>query len=284
MDLTVERTGDGVAIWRLNRPHRNNALGGTLFRDLLEAAKEASADKSIAAIVTSQTGPSWSVGGDMRELANVGDASLEEAWAGTALGGDKGLTFGEQVDGSPNEFGIGQWVNHFRRTPKPLIAAIDGPVAGGGLGLAMLHDIRIASTKATFTAGFTRIGLSPEMGLTWFLPRIMGMAPATEFLLGGSVLSADEALRFGLVSRVVEPGQAELEAIRQATTLARLSPDAVQSTLCLLRNSLSSSFDDQLRSEWSSMSKLFGSVYFRDAVAKLLADFSPASPTPGSSS
>lgn len=266
--MDVEVTRSGSVLWlRLNRPHRNNALGGTMFRDLLAAVRQADADDTVAAVVTSQVGPSWCVGGDIDDLGAIDDRTLPELWAGTDLGGEKGIA--PLADPSTDDLGIGRWVLEFQRCEKPMIAAMNGQVAGGGLGLALLHDLRIASENATFTAGFTRIGLGPEMGISAALPRAVGEAVAFDMLLANRTLTAAEALAAGLVSRVVPAADLEATALEAATAIAACPPAAIAATRGLVRTASRNAPEQVLREEWAVEIERFADPQFRSAVARL---------------
>lgn len=266
MDVEVTRSGP-ILLLRLNRPHRNNALGGTMFRDLLGAVREADADDTVAAIVTSQVGSSWCVGGDIDDLGAVDDRSLPELWATTDLGGEKGID--PVADPSTDDLGIGRWVLEFLRCRKPTIAAMDGQVAGGGLGLALLHDLRVASENATFTAGFTRIGLGPEMGLSAALSRAVGEAMAFDMLLANRTLTAAEALAAGLVSRVVPSDDLEGTALRTAQAIADCPPAAIAATRGLVQNASRNALVQVLQDEWAVEIERFADPQFRSAVRRL---------------
>jgi 2-(1,2-epoxy-1,2-dihydrophenyl)acetyl-CoA isomerase len=268
VDVEISRSGR-VVVLRLNRPERNNALGGTIFRDLLLAAQDANKDDAVGAIVTSQVGPSWCVGGDINDLAAADGRSLPELWASPDLGGEKGID--PAPDPSKDELGVGRWVLEFISCRTPTIAAMRGQVAGGGLGLALLHDIRIASTDATFTAGFTRLGLSPEMGISASLPRAVGEAMASDMLLSNRTLTAAEALQAGLVSRVVELSGLEATALEVANAITDCPPAAIAQTRQLIRFSSMRSIDTVLKSEWVAQTERFADPAFRVAVAKLQA-------------
>ncbi|HYH50142.1 MAG TPA: enoyl-CoA hydratase/isomerase family protein, partial [Acidimicrobiia bacterium] len=220
-DLRVEVDG-GVAVWTIDRAAERNSIGGTLLADLLEAAADAAADDRIRAVVTAAEGPTWCVGADLADLAGQTGAPLEDLLHGSDVGGEKGLPPLTGTARSLDRLGIGQWVLALRRLEKPLIAAVEGPVAGGGLALLALHDVRIASASARFAAGFATAGVGPEMGLSWFLPRLVAPGTATDLLLSGRVVDAEEAAAIGLVQRVVLAGRAREEAIVYAERLCRL--------------------------------------------------------------
>jgi enoyl-CoA hydratase/carnithine racemase len=168
----------------LNRPEKLNALAGSMREELFAALDEASHDDSVRAVVVTGAGKGFCAGGDidfMAELRNANDAN----------GFRKLLESGRQV------------VTKIRSIEKPIVAMLNGPAAGAGLNLALACDIRIASESAKFSQAFTKIGLHPDWGGTFFLPRLIGSALACELIFTGDMISAQEAWRIGLVNRVV---------------------------------------------------------------------------------
>lgn len=269
-DLRVE-VHDGVALWTIDRARERNSIGGTLLADLLAAAGEAAADDRIRAVVTAADGPTWCVGADLADLAAHLGAPLEDLAYGRDVGGEKGLPPRTGAARCLDRLGIGHWVLAFRALEKPLVAAVDGAVAGGGLALLALHDIRIASEAARFTAGFANVGVGPEMGLSWFLPRVMPPGDAADLLLTGRVIDAAEAYRLGLVQRVAPAGGATEAALAYAAGLARLPSLAAHATVGALRAALERTLPAQLELEWRNQRDCFASGEARARVEALLA-------------
>ena len=269
-DLRVEIDG-GVARWTIDRAAENNTIGGTLLADLLAAAGEAAADDRIRVVVTTAAGSNWCVGADLADLdAHLG-APLEDLVYGSEVGGEKGLAPRTGATRRLDRLGIGHWVLAFREMEKPLVAAVDGPVAGGGLALLALHDVCLASERASFTAGFANAGVGPEMGLSWFLPRRVGSGAAADLLLTGRLVDAGEAQRLGLVQRVVAPGRVEEEALAYAARLARLPALAAQATVAAVRRAWEHPLAAHLELEWRNQRDCFASEETRQSVRDLLA-------------
>lgn len=268
MDLEVTRVREHVMLWRLNRPS-HNAYGGTLLRELIEASRAAQADDSIRAVVTTGAGPSFCVGADVADLSSLDGASLNAAFHHGLAGGDNGFTSPSAVTESLEERGIGHWVLEFLKLDKPMIAAVNGPAAGGGFCLALLHDLRVMGPAAVLTPGFTTIGLAPEMGMSWLLPRLVGQARTTELLLLNPRIGAEEAVRCGLAHRVAPDPVAE--AISIAEGIAALSPAAVAATLRLVRASGTTSLPEQLDREYRLQQTLWQTPEARTAIAGLVA-------------
>jgi enoyl-CoA hydratase/carnithine racemase len=199
-DVLVERPREGVAVVTLNRPDRLNAVKPSTIPLLVEAFDGLGADESVAAIVLTGAGRGFCAGVDL---------SAREEWPEPT---PKATTvFMRDV----HQAGVS-----LSRLPQPVIAAVNGPAAGGGFGYALACDLRIAAPTATFVASFARLGLGPDCGLSHTLPRIVGTARALEVLLTAATLTADEALALGLVSRVADDALAA--AVELATSIAAL--------------------------------------------------------------
>ena len=269
-DLRVEVDG-GVAVWTIDRAAGRNTMSGTLLADLLAAAGEAAADDRVRVVVTVAEGANWCAGADLADLdAQVG-TPLPDLLHGREVGGLKGLPFLDGAARRLDRLGIGRWVIDFRGLEKPLVAGVDGAVAGGGLALLALHDIRIASEAARFTSGFATVGVGPEMGLSWFLPRLVGPGHAADLLLTGRVVGPAEAERLGLVQQVVPAGQAAAEALAYAGRLAQLPPLAVQATIAALRASLERPLAAHLELEWVNQRECFAAEETQQQIRDLVA-------------
>lgn len=269
-DLRVELDG-GVALWTIDRLAGRNTMSGTLLADLLAAAGEAAADDRVKVVVTAAEGPNWCAGADLADLdAHLG-TPLPDLLHGKEVGGAKGLPLLTGAARRLDRLGIGRWVLAFRALEKPLVAAVDGAVAGGGLALLALHDVRIASEQARFTAGFANVGVGPEMGLSWFLPRLVGPGHAADLLLTGRVVGTAEAERLGLVQRVVPAGRATEEALDYARRLTRLPALAAQATVAALRASLERTLPAHLEVEWVNQRDCFTSQETHERLRQLMA-------------
>jgi 2-(1,2-epoxy-1,2-dihydrophenyl)acetyl-CoA isomerase len=194
----------------LDRPDRMNAMSRALLEQLLAILQELSGDATVRAVVLTGAGSSFCAGGDLRQSLKeiTGDGPIAEQTAE---------------------------LRRFMRTSqllaemdKPTIAAVNGACAGGGLGLALAADIRLASENAVFTTGFLTVGVSGDFGTTWGLSRAVGPALARELYLTGRRLGADEALRLGLVSAVHPADELMAAAEAVAVSVARQAPLAVR--------------------------------------------------------
>jgi enoyl-CoA hydratase len=202
--LTVQRPHAGVAVLQLNRPKRLNAIDDVMVGQLKETLASLAADTSVNAVVLTGAGRGFCSGIDMRDFG----PDIPEA---TAPAIDR-LRFQERMAALPQAI---------RDIPQPVIAAVNGPCVGAGLALCLAVDIRICSTTATFGDAAILLGLSgAEMGMSYFLPRIVGASVAAEWMLTGRIVSAEEADRRGLVSELVEPALLSERALEIATRIA----------------------------------------------------------------
>jgi enoyl-CoA hydratase len=212
--LTVQRPHAGVAVLQLNRPQRLNAINDVMAGELTETLAGLAADTSVTAVVITGAGRGFCSGIDMRDFG----PDMPEA---TAPAIDR-LRFQERMASLPQAI---------RDIPQPVIAAVNGPCVGAGLALCLAADIRICSTSATFGNAAILLGLSgAEMGMSYFLPRIVGASVAADWMLTGRIVSAEEADRRGLVSELVEPALLSERALEIATRIAELAPLGVQLT------------------------------------------------------
>ena len=198
--VLVERT-DGVAIVTLNRPDRLNALNRALIEALPEQLAALAADRAVRCVVLTGAGRGFCAGGDIQEM--VADAAL---------------TYEEEVAEQ----------QRFHRAPallfemrKPTIAMVNGAAAGAGLSLALACDLRIAGASARFGTAFARVGFAGDFGGTWLLTHVAGTAVARELYFTGRLIDADEALRLGVVNRVVPDAALREETLALARDLAQ---------------------------------------------------------------
>jgi enoyl-CoA hydratase len=212
--LTVQMPHAGVVVLQLNRPKRLNAIDDVMVGELKDTLAGLAADTSVNAVVLTGAGRGFCSGIDMRDFG----PDIPEA---TAPAIDR-LRFQERMASLPQAI---------RDIPQPVIAAVNGPCVGAGLALCLAADIRICSTTATFGNAAILLGLSgAEMGMSYFLPRIVGASVAADWMLTGRIVSAEEADRRGLVSELVEPALLSERALEIATGIAELAPLGVQLT------------------------------------------------------
>jgi enoyl-CoA hydratase/carnithine racemase len=213
-DLIAETVGH-VRVLRLNRPERKNALTASLGWSIVRAVAEANADDGVRVVAMTGNGDAFcsglDLGGDDQTLPDTGlseqERSLDEkGWVGRFL-------LASRFD-----------------TDKPVVAGINGAAVGAGLSLAMAADIRIAAHTARLHPGYLRAGTSPDGGLTWSLPTLVGHEAALRFLLESRFVDAEEALRRGFVSEVVAAGQLDKRLVEFCAAVAAHAPLAVRRT------------------------------------------------------
>ena len=211
--LRVER--EAHLTWlTLDRPAALNAMSRTLIRELHDFFWSLHDDRETRVLVIRGAGRAFCAGLDLKEQGQGGDDAM-----GSVQGG---LRAQRQVS---------ELVMLMRRAPQPIIAAVHGPACGGGFALALAADVRIAGESTRMNAAFIRIGLSAcDVGVSYFLPRIVGASVASELLLTGDFIHADRALATGLVSRVVPDAELENSAREMANRMMRNSPLALRLT------------------------------------------------------
>lgn len=229
------RLNEDVAIITLNRPSRFNAIDTGLSRALVESLARAG-EEARAAVVTG-AGKAFCSGADLAEL-------LEEY---ENDGPDLGRTLDEVFH---------PVVHALADCGVPTIAAINGVAAGAGLGVALGCDLRVMAESGSLTSAFTGIGLVPDSGTTWLLPRHLGVARALDFALTNRRVGPGEALSLGLCSQVVPDGELEGSAVAMATRMADLVPDSLVTTRRLIRGSGGMSFEDALAAERVEQARL----------------------------
>lgn len=200
--IVDRRIEDGVAILTMNRPDVLNAFDDEMGHALLDAVRDASGDDSVRCIVITGAGRAFSSGEDLGALAD---------------GYKKGEVpeLGRTLTDRYNPL-----VRALRAAPKPVVAAVNGVAAGAGCSVALACDFRVASEHAKFVLAFVKVGLVPDSGAVWFLTKMVGAAKAWELAATGDAVSADDALRLGLVHRVVSADVFEKEWLSLAKELA----------------------------------------------------------------
>ncbi|WP_198946173.1 enoyl-CoA hydratase/isomerase family protein [Pseudofrankia asymbiotica] len=211
--LLVDRS-EGVAVLRLNRPHRLNALDSSLVTALRTACASIADDPDVRVVMLTGAGRGFCSGIDIRDFGGeIPDASAPAI---------ERLRFQEMMAALPRAV---------RDLPQPVVAAVNGPAVGGGLALCLAADVRICAASATFGNAAIRLGLSgAEMGMSYHLPRVVGTSVAADWMLTGRMVAADEALRSGLVSAVHADDELGEQAMRTAALIASHSPLATRMT------------------------------------------------------
>lgn len=208
--LRVDRPEPGVAVLMLADPDRRNVMSDEMTASWVEAVSELRADPTVRAVVVTGEGTAFCAGGDLSWLASEPDATVDELR-------DRMLPF------------YRSWLT-IRDLEVPTLAAINGPAVGAGLCMPLACDIRWMADHARVSAPFVKLGLHPGMASSWLFPDVLGEAAARDLLLTGRAVDADEALRMGLVSRVVPADQLLAEAVAAAAGIAANAPIATKLT------------------------------------------------------
>ncbi len=251
--LRLEIDGE-IGTLTLDRPKVLNAMSPELIAELVTAAAWLADRAPLRALIVTGEGRAFSAGGDVTWFKR----GLEES--GAFLSAD--VRRGAEV--------LHQAIIDFRRIPYPVIAAVNGVAAGAGFSLALMCDTRIASEDAAFVCAYGRIGASPDGGMTYFLPRVVGPARALELLLDDPLLSATEARDEGIVADVV-PADGLMEAARErAGELAARAPHYVRMSKLLIGQSLGNTLADHLQVERHGIADSMATEDLREGVTAFL--------------
>ena len=242
---------DNVAYITLNRPEAANSLNQEMGNDLMRAAIQCSEDPVVRAVVITGVGSVFCSGGDLNEFASQGErlpSSLKE------------LTTGFHAA-----------ISRLRRMDAPVIAAVNGPAAGAGLSLACASDIVIAAESARFVMAYTRSGLTPDGSSTYFLPRIVGLKRALELTLTNRLLSAKEALEWGIVTRVVPDAELLTQTHALAVQLAAGATKALGAAKRLLETGCTETLETQMEHESQAIAAIAHTTDAMEGIAAFLA-------------
>lgn len=258
---------DRIATITLNRPERLNAWTPQMGKELYAAFGEAAADAQVRVIVVTGAGRGFCSGADMQNLREIQSGN-----AGTTAAGTAAATAPERTTSiTPLHPALATPYAYPQSIPKPVLAAINGPVAGLGFTHMLYYDIRIASDRARFTTAFARRGLISEHGSSWMLPRLVGPAHACDLLFSGRVIDATEAKAMGLVNAVVPHDELLPHVYERATELATLS--SPRSIAVMKRLVYTHQFTDLATASAETdteMVQSFPSEDFREGVASFL--------------
>jgi enoyl-CoA hydratase/carnithine racemase len=207
--LLLESPVDGVVQVTLNRPDRFNAMTVAMFNELESVARAVGDDRDVRVVILTGAGKAFCAGYDLDEAEEL--ASL------SALG----MLDRQEL--------AARALSAIRAVPVPVIAAVNGPAAGGGMSLTLMADIRLGSPAAKFNAAFVRIGLSAgDLGASWLLPRLIGPSAAAEMGFTGRIVEADEAERLGLLNRVTGPDDLLDQTLVMASQICANSPGGIR--------------------------------------------------------
>jgi len=239
---------DRVALITLNRPDTLNALVGDMREALRDALQDAGRDPEVGAVVVTGTGRGFCSGGDVKFMEEVMSR------------GGRFEEFRPLVEAGR------EVVRAIHAIEKPVIAAVNGAAAGGGMGLALSCDIRWASDRARFAQSFARIGLHPDWGSLHALPRLAGPSRALELMWTGDLIDAAEALRLGIVSRVLPQDSLLPETLAFADRLARGPSVALAEIKRSVRASMSMTLEETLMREIEAQERCWNTHDAREGI------------------
>jgi len=231
---------DGIMTITLCRPERLNTFIGHMRRDLAEALEEAGSDRNVRVVIITGAGRAFCAGGDITFMAELMQRRDSEEFS-------RILGAGRRV------------ILAIRQMTKPVIASINGPASGAGCNLALACDLRVAANTATFSQSFAKIGLHPDWGGTYFLPRLVTPNKACELFFLGDTIDAAEAMRLGIVNQVVAPEDLESATLQLAERLRAAPPIALAAAKHAVYMSQAAELEEMLRYETEAQLRCFDS-------------------------
>jgi len=248
--------GDGITTITLCRPERLNTFIGHMRRDLAEALEHAGSDRSTRVVILTGAGRAFCAGGDIAFMAELMQRRDSEEFS-------RILGAGRRV------------ILAIRQMTKPVIAAVNGPASGAGCNLALACDLRVASNTATFSQSFAKVGLHPDWGGTYFLPRLVTPNKACELFFLGETIDAAEAMRLGIVNQVVAPEDLESATLALAERLRAAPPIAVAAAKHAVYMSQAAELEEMLRYETEAQLRCFDSDDGHEGVHAFLEKREP---------
>ena len=231
---------EGILTITLNRPEKLNAFIGHMRRDLAEALEHAGSDRNVRVVILTGAGRAFSAGGDIAFMAELMQRRDSEEFA-------RILGAGRRV------------ILAIRQMTKPVIASVNGPASGAGCNLALACDLRVASSTATFSQSFAKVGLHPDWGGSYFLPRLVTPNKACELFFLGEAIDAAEAQRLGIVNHVVAPEELDGATMQLAERLRAAPPIALAAAKQAVYMSQSAELEEMLRYETEVQLRCFES-------------------------
>src|SRR5215207_6859364 len=246
----------GIVTITLNRPDRLNAFIGHMRRDLAEALEHAGSDRNVRVVIITGAGRAFCAGGDVGFMAELMKRNDSEEFA-------RILGAGRRV------------ILAIRQMTKPVIASVNGPASGAGCNLALACDLRIASNNATFSQSFAKVGLHPDWGGTYFLPRLVTPNKACEMFFLGESIDAAEAARLGMVNQVVAPEELGVATRQLAERLRAAPPIALAAAKHAVYMSEAADLEEMLRYETEAQLRCFESKDGHEGVQAFLQKREP---------
>jgi 2-(1,2-epoxy-1,2-dihydrophenyl)acetyl-CoA isomerase len=247
---------DGIATVTLCRPDRLNAFVGHMRRDLAEALEHVGSERNVRVVILTGAGRAFCAGGDIAFMAELMQRRDSEEFS-------RILGAGRRV------------ILAIRQMTKPVIASINGPASGAGFNLALACDLRIAANTATFSQSFAKVGLHPDWGGTYFLPRLVTPNKACEMFFLGENIDAAEALRLGILNQVVAPEELESATLQLAERLRAAPPIALAAAKHAVYMSESSELETMMRYETEAQLRCFDSDDGHEGIRAFLEKREP---------
>ncbi|MDW3194440.1 MAG: enoyl-CoA hydratase-related protein [Cytophagales bacterium] len=244
---------ENLRIIKLNRPDVFNSLDREMSHDLIKALKDAQENDSVRAVMLTAHGKAFCAGQDLQEVISDEFIGIER-------------TVAEHY----NEI-----VNGIRNLTKPVVAAVNGVAAGAGANIAFVCDVVVAHEAATFMQAFSKIGLIPDSGGTFTLPRLIGWQKASALMMLGDKVSAEEAERMGMIYKVLSADEFEAESLKIATKLSNMPTKGLAYTKHLLSQSFSNDFDQQLEQEKVFQAKSASTEDYQEGINAFLEKRKP---------
>jgi 2-(1,2-epoxy-1,2-dihydrophenyl)acetyl-CoA isomerase len=249
-DYLIFEVKDGVGLIRLNRPDDGNAITLELAGEMLEVASRCDEDPEVRAVVLTGSGKMFCAGGDLKAFAAQGENVSSYLKKVTQV--------------------FHAAISRFNWMDAPVVGAINGTAAGGGLSLALSTDIAIAAESAKFTVAYTKVGLTPDGSASYFLARLAGLRRAKEMVLLNPVLSARQALEWGLINKVVADDQVLPTALEIAQQLAKGPTLAFGEAKRLILSGATESLESQMERESRTIAAMAGNADGREGIAAFL--------------
>jgi 2-(1,2-epoxy-1,2-dihydrophenyl)acetyl-CoA isomerase len=253
MSLILSEKKDKVTIITLNRADKFNSFNREMALELHKALDEAETDKNCRAIVLTGTGKAFCAGQDLAEAIDPNGPGIKRI-----------------VDEHYNPI-----ILRLRKIEKPIIAAVNGVAAGAGANIALACDIVLAASSASFIQAFSKIGLIPDSGGTFFLPRLIGFQRASALMMTGDKVSSTEALQMGMIYKVYEDTTFAEETLKFATTLSLLPTKGIGLTKRLLNESAFNTYDKQLNREGAVQVEAANTYDYNEGVKAFLEKRKP---------
>jgi 2-(1,2-epoxy-1,2-dihydrophenyl)acetyl-CoA isomerase len=247
---------EGIATITLCRPERLNAFVGHMRRDLAEALEHAGSDRNVRVVILTGAGRAFCAGGDIAFMAELMQRRDSEEFS-------RILGAGRRV------------ILAIRQMTKPVIASINGPASGAGFNLALACDLRIAANTATFSQSFAKVGLHPDWGGTYFLPRLVTPNKACEMFFLGESIDAAEAMRLGILNQVVAPEDLESATLQLAERLRAAPPIALAAAKHAVYMSQKTDLEEMLRYETEAQLRCFDSDDGHEGIRAFLEKRDP---------